>query len=407
MYRQLFTLIAILPIFTSTLFAQRAAFCGITTNNPDEIAIVMLDDFKAGEVIYISDEAYNASFNAFFGAVHGYVVPLGGLAKGEVIRITEPTNNNFTLYRSNNATPVGTFNANITGGDGRFSIHSDESFSIFSASNPSSPGTSVTSIYMHVTFDGQQDGGDEPSTDPNAPLSNGFIRMDFSDDDIESIQFKVSERSNTTLNDFTDWRNWNRNEDTRINQSTVPFTNLQFGGGGIFPVEWLSFTGEEIDQSISLEWSTANELNNDHFVIEKSTDGTFFRKIGEVDAVGNSQEIQNYQFSDLSPGQGILYYRLKQIDIDGAFSYSTVLELSVEGAQQVSLYPNPVSDRLEVRGSGKELIVYSILGQKLKYQRLNSEFELIDLSDLQQGTYLIQVLGENQQILEAKRIMKI
>ncbi|MEL6255112.1 MAG: T9SS type A sorting domain-containing protein [Bacteroidota bacterium] len=407
MYRQLFSLIAILAIFTSTIFAQRAAFCGITTENPDEIAIVMLDDFKAGEVIYISDEAYNASFNAFFGAVHGYVVPLGGLEKGEVIRITEPTNNNFTLYRSNNATPVGTFNANITGGDGRFSIHSEESFSIFSSTDPNNPGTSVTEIYMHVTFEGQQDGGDEPSTDPNAPLSNGFIRLDFNDDDIESIQFKVSKRSNTTLADFSDWRNWNRREDNRIDQSTVPFTNLQFGGGGIFPVEWLSFKGEEIKTTISLEWSTANEVNNDHFIIEKSTDGNFFNKIGEVNAVGNSQDIQDYQFSDLSPGQGILYYRLKQVDIDGAFSYSKVLELSVEGAQQVSLYPNPVENHLEIRGKGKELIVYSLLGQKLKYRRLNNEFEVIDLSNLQAGTYLVQILGENQEILESKRILKL
>lgn len=406
MYRRLYILIAILPIFASNVFAQRAAFCGITTENPDEIAIVMLDDFKAGEVIYISDEAYNASFNSFFGAVHGYVVPLGGLAKGEVIRITEPTNNNFTLYRSNNATPVGTFNANITGGDGRFSIHSGESFSIFSASDPSSPGSSVTEIYMHLTFNGQQDGGDEPSTDPNAPLSSGFIRLDFNDDDIQSVEFRPNQRNNTSMADFINTGKWTESE-VGINQSTVPFTNLQFGGPGIFPVEWLSFSGKEIETTISLEWSTANEVNNDHFIIEKSTDGSFFNKIGEVDAVGNSQEIQNYQFSDLSPGQGILYYRLKQVDIDGAFSYSTVLELSVEGAQQVSLYPNPVSDRLEVRGSGKELIVYSILGQKLKYQRLQSEFELIDLSDLQKGTYLIQVLGENQEILEAKRIMKI
>ena len=79
-----------------------------------------------------------------------------------------------------------------------------------------------------------------------------------------------------------------------------------------------------------LEWATDWELNNDYFEVQRSSDRTLFSSIGEVKGVGNSQTKQEYSFIDDYPLTSINYYRLKQIDFDGGYEYSPIIEIAIE-----------------------------------------------------------------------------
>lgn len=94
------------------------------------------------------------------------------------------------------------------------------------------------------------------------------------------------------------------------------------GSGTALPIELLSFTAEPEDNHVSLNWITASESNNSHFIIERSRNTITIEEIARVEGAGYSNVIRNYQTLDKKPLDGISYYRLKQIDFDGKYSYS-------------------------------------------------------------------------------------
>ncbi|MEL6255018.1 MAG: T9SS type A sorting domain-containing protein [Bacteroidota bacterium] len=117
----------------------------------------------------------------------------------------------------------------------------------------------------------------------------------------------------------------------------------------IFPVELLEFDAKILGESTFLNWATASELNNDGFEIEHRTEGSIWGKVGFVFGVGNSDQVNTYEFRHLDPQMGKNYYRLKQIDFDGKYEYSKVLEINfTPSAQGMSLYPNPASDQVNI-----------------------------------------------------------
>lgn len=113
-------------------------------------------------------------------------------------------------------------------------------------------------------------------------------------------------------------------------------------------VEWLSFTAQ-LDENNKglLKWTTANEKDNDYFVIERSFNGRDFVKMGEVAAKGNSSISQNYSFIDVGLVPGSNYYRIKQVDFSGKFTYSEIKLLTLEGSI-FSVQPNPTKDELRL-----------------------------------------------------------
>ena len=124
------------------------------------------------------------------------------------------------------------------------------------------------------------------------------------------------------------------------------FDALSAALGG-FPVEWLEFRGKIEESKANLYWATALENNYAYFEIQRSQGGAFER-IGEVAGAGNSTNIQHYTFSDPNPFPLKNYYRIKQVDQNGAFSYSEVLELIQDPAGRYfinSLYPNPAKNQ--------------------------------------------------------------
>lgn len=103
------------------------------------------------------------------------------------------------------------------------------------------------------------------------------------------------------------------------------------------PVEWGGFWLEVVQQQVILQWQTLTEIHADHFTIERSKDGISFDVIGEVPATGYSTVPRDYRFRDADPPTGKLYYRLRQVDLDGTFEYSTILSTEILREQHFQL----------------------------------------------------------------------
>ena len=112
----------------------------------------------------------------------------------------------------------------------------------------------------------------------------------------------------------------------------------------ILPVELTYFNGSIINDKVKLEWETASEINSSHFEVEKSIDNVNWSTVGTVESAGNSNVSIQYNFED-NVGNGIYYYRLKQIDLDGAYELFGPITINSDGdgESNIVLYPNPVS----------------------------------------------------------------
>lgn len=145
-------------------------------------------------------------------------------------------------------------------------------------------------------------------------------------------------------------------------------------GISILPVELTSFTGKYAQKTVHLNWSTATEVSNMGFDIERSTDKLQWKKIGFVTGHGNSNSPKNYSYSDNSVVENKYYYRLKQIDTDGKYQYSKVIEISKTGVIESCIlsqnYPNPFNPTTNISfsissGDKARLTVYDILGKEV------------------------------------------
>lgn len=174
-----------------------------------------------------------------------------------------------------------------------------------------------------------------------------------------------------------------------------------------FPVEWLGFEVKQSGSDALLHWSTASELNSASFEVERSIDGILFEPIGSQEAAGTSLNKQEYNFVDKGVralGYKKLSYRIRQMDIDGSFEYSKVLELimSRENSFDMHVYPNPTSDILNLSWTGSEgiqtLEVRNTLGQlvykKDLQQAAGVQVQQLDLASWTPGTYFIRISSE-------------
>ncbi|MEL6650146.1 MAG: sialate O-acetylesterase, partial [Bacteroidota bacterium] len=173
------------------------------------------------------------------------------------------------------------------------------------------------------------------------------------------------------------------------------------------PVELLSFDAEVLASSVELNWITATEKNNSHFDVQRSLDGQSWESIGLVQGAGDSDQQISYTYADAAPQSGINRYRLKQVDFDGGFSLSPVIELNFAyRSPKVLLYPNPSQGAFTLQFEGlvaresAKVSVMNPVGQILYQARLEADAQAqlaVEVSGLQPGFYLIQVQTLNGQ----------
>lgn len=186
-------------------------------------------------------------------------------------------------------------------------------------------------------------------------------------------------------------------------------TNDNFScSGAALPIELLFFKAETTDnRRVQLSWQTATEQNNDFYSIEKSRDGFIFETIDEIPSLGNTNHTQDYQTWDENPFLGINYYRLKQTDFNGTFSYSDIRSVHIEGFHPtVLIYPNPTKELLHIQISEPQKFTSFQLMDYTGRVLLNEavlDIAPLDISHLPQGTYLLKIFMNNDVLL--KRIL--
>ena len=113
---------------------------------------------------------------------------------------------------------------------------------------------------------------------------------------------------------------------------------------GPLPVTWLDFTAIVQNKEVVLQWKTSREVNNDHFEIERSVNGADFGGIGRSEPDKSTSDSKTYRFTDLNPNAGTNYYRIKQVDHDGKFSYSRIAIVEIKSNTGIQITPNPSTD---------------------------------------------------------------
>jgi hypothetical protein len=158
------------------------------------------------------------------------------------------------------------------------------------------------------------------------------------------------------------------------------------------PFTLLNFTAVKNRGGADIAWQTAAEVNNDHFIVEKSRDGVDFIAVNTTGGAGTSQNLVSYQVRDPAPYTGTSYYRLKQVDYDGTVSYSQMAIVNFDGIGEFYVYPNPGSGIFTITAlSGNtEITVVNMLGETIIAEISNSGSFQIDLSDQPQGVYYVR-----------------
>ncbi|HFA52114.1 MAG TPA: T9SS type A sorting domain-containing protein [Bacteroidetes bacterium] len=167
--------------------------------------------------------------------------------------------------------------------------------------------------------------------------------------------------------------------------------------GSPLPVELSQFKGQSGDNIVQLNWTTQSETNNSHFEIGHSADGRNFRKVGEIDGSGFSSEANDYFFIHKNPVKGTNYYRLKQIDFDGTFSYSKTISVDFGKEDRLVVFPNPAIDQLTIRLPETEFFsrvtIHDLSGKLMGEHMLppDTQAHRLDVSELIPGLYLSRI----------------
>ena len=182
---------------------------------------------------------------------------------------------------------------------------------------------------------------------------------------------------------------------------TYSIKDFTFNAAVVLPIELTAFKAEATDaRTATLQFSTATEQGNDYFSIERSSDGTRFEAIGQVRGAGDSNVPQDYVFKDEQPLKGLNFYRLRQVDFDGQYTYSPVASVSFEQSSGVHLAPQPVGDQLQVRletaaDQESQWQVFDFAGRLLQSGRLEAETPGFDIptATFTKGTYVLRLIS--------------
>ncbi|CAN5134443.1 hypothetical protein BH09BAC5_BH09BAC5_03720 [soil metagenome] len=208
-----------------------------------------------------------------------------------------------------------------------------------------------------------------------------------------------------------------------FSSSSNPFTlswNLTNGANlncTVLPVEFLSFEGEKVDNYHSLNWKTATELNNDHFILERSTEGNTFVEVGRVNGAGTSTQINSYQLNDYHPEEGWNYYRVRQVDFNGHSTISSLVALEYHSTVEFveNVHPVPSNDFVSFDFVSPD-------GGQIHYQILDCSGRVvsdvttdvgkgknalnINMQEFDKGIYFLNVLNENTKYHSVTRLVK-
>ena len=228
----------------------------------------------------------------------------------------------------------------------------------------------------------------------------GDFTVDFDDRGMDSNQ-----------GDGTDWGEDDNSQKCGANNVNGKWHIWVREGDPALPVEFVDFSVFRDGHKSLLSWITAKEINNEGFEIQHSLDGIHFETIAFVSGYGNSTTQHDYQYIHLNPGNGVNYYRLKQLDYNGDFDYSETISIRFDNlSNQILLYPNPASDILYIKipsnqeenqkisildGRGKQIYSEFIPGKSKTY--------LINVKNWLPGIYIVRIDDQNFRFVKSDR----
>jgi hypothetical protein len=189
------------------------------------------------------------------------------------------------------------------------------------------------------------------------------------------------------------------------------WSNWGFGGGGVnpLPIELLEFSARPNGNQVDVSWSTASEINNERFEVERSSNAQSFTKIATLAGAGNSNTLLNYTATDLQPLNGVSYYRLKQIDYNGSFEYSEIVPVVFGGNATPQLqFAGIRSGMLELGFSlpvrNVQVQVFDLSGRLLVSGGSEGALTTLQMSaaSLSEGLYVVKV--ESDELRESRLI---
>ncbi len=188
---------------------------------------------------------------------------------------------------------------------------------------------------------------------------------------------------------------------------------LTGGGGGInslilvryntadliLPITYTKFAATQTKQYVNLNWQTTTELNNSYFAVERSSNGANYSAIAQVNSTGIGTAVKDYFYTDKLPLQGSNYYRLKQVDKDGKFSYSKTISTNYLKPGSIQLYPNPAKDKLTVKGLNpaitSTIAIMDVQGKTLLLFTVKAATYNFSIGRLAPGSYIVRVKDDN------------
>ncbi len=177
------------------------------------------------------------------------------------------------------------------------------------------------------------------------------------------------------------------------------------------PIELLSFEAEAKDNfTVDLTWITASEQNNDFFTVERSQFGKQWEEVGMVKGAGNSNQILRYALTDTKPYMGISYYRLKQTDFNGSFSFSEIKSVNFKSqTPEITIYPNPTNNFVYIKYIATEMqyTLTNMIGETVAKGYFDSDAKL-HLEHFPSGVYNLQLIStkETETIIKSYKIIK-
>jgi hypothetical protein len=193
---------------------------------------------------------------------------------------------------------------------------------------------------------------------------------------------------------------------TAIDLANTWYASLE---GTVLPLSWGYFKAIPEDNNVILRWSTFEEHNTSHFVIESAVEGGSFSAIGHEDAAGDYYGTSRYEYQHLRPAKGLNYYRLRQIDLDGAFTYSATIRVFIDGniRAMIGKLVNPITDELSLTVQTQKVVfqVVALNGKVMLSGVLNEGDHHFDSSSWSVGTYLMSMSSESK-LVEVYRMIK-
>ena len=197
-----------------------------------------------------------------------------------------------------------------------------------------------------------------------------------------------------------------------LSNATNAGVQQSFDNSISLPVTGLVLTAVKQGKKVLIKWETIAEINASHFIVQRSTiNSNFFDSIGIIAAVGNSSTLSKYSLLDILPVKGMNYYKLKQLDKDGKFIYSSTVAINFEAGIIVSCYPNPTSSiiKLDIGTSdshGFSYQLYDMNGKVLQTAYITQTITPVNMEALKAATYIIKVFNNQLEITSVVIIKK-